>query len=1008
VRRVTVVILCWNRWDLSERCLATLKETTDLSTVDVLVVDNGSTDETPEKLKGYPWLKVVTNETNLGFVRGNNSGIAAADPGSDILLLNNDIEIHQPGWLDTLRRAAHASKDVGLVGCRLVFPDGKLIHAGTYILPDTFWGQQIGSLETDVNQYARTRDVQGIVFACAYIRREVIARIGGLSEAYTSYFEDTDYCLRAKDAGFRTVCCGAVTLVHVQHGSTSRMPGLFEKIFEKSRAEFRRRWTSTLEAHYEYPVHWQSILNFPTGYATTGRGILRELDALGVRMSYEYVYGSGSPYPVVEPENSGDYRLNVISGRKAGRRPEISIVYAVGEVFERNRGRYKIGYTMLEVDGFPEDWVKQANRMDEVWVPSSANRDAFVRCGVRKPVHVMPLGVDIDWFHPGIKGHPNAQGTYVFLANFEWGERKAPGLLLTAFNRTFRRNEPVILLCKIINKNAGVDVRREIEELELKESGGRIVFLHNRDVPYHELGSLYRSADCFVSAGHGEGWDMPLIEAMACGLPSIATDWGAHREFVHDGIAYPLRTRGTLKAEALCPYYKGFSWADPNPEHLERLLRHVYENREEAAAKGRHAAEEVAAKWTIRHTAERIKARLDQIVEDSNARRPVRAAVSGRKPLPCVAIDVSHTVGEQISGIGRYARNLCDGLARFGPDDLEFLLLPGFAGFVHPRYGDEYYVDSPGGRNVNVYRGPLPAFADARTVVPGVSLVHGTSHRMPIANGLPQLFTVHDLSYLTHPQLHTRENVDLCTANLDKARRANATFLAVSEHSKRDLVRRLGINPGQIRVVPNSYDDRRFRPGLEEDVEDIRITYHLPKAYFLFVGSLEPRKNLATLLAAVTEHDVGLPLVISGAKGWRNEDIRKRIQAASDRVETLGYVSDEDLPALYAGARALIYPSLYEGFGLPLLEAMACGTPVVSTRVSAIPEVVGEAGILLDDPTDASALAAALKRLAGDDAERARLSAAGLERTKLFSMEKVTGELVKVYREMLAAANSGP
>ena len=483
MRRTTVIILCWNRWDLTERCLATLKASTDLSDVDVLVVDNGSTDETPARLKEYGWLKVVRNERNLGYVRGNNAGIAAADPASDVLLLNNDMEIHQPDWIARLRETAHASPDVGIVGCRLVFPDGRLLHAGTYILPDTFWGQQIGGLEADVNQYARTRDVQGIVFACAYIRREVVAAIGSLSEDYESYFEDTDYCLRARDAGFRTVCCGAVTLVHVQHGSTSQTPGLFEKMFHTSQARFKKTWKPTLEGHYTASLHWQSILNFPTGYATTGRGILRELDARGVRMSYEYVYGPGTSNPHTEPENTGDYLLNVISGRRPGLRPPVSVVYAVGEEFARNRGRYKVGYTMLEVDGFPDDWVRQANLMDEVWVPSSANRDAFVRSGVTKPVLVMPLGVDIDHFNPSIRGWPNPHGLYVFLAVFEWGERKAPGLLLSAFNRAFRCNEPAVLVCKMINKNRNLDVRREIEALRLSSGGGRIVFLHNREIP---------------------------------------------------------------------------------------------------------------------------------------------------------------------------------------------------------------------------------------------------------------------------------------------------------------------------------------------------------------------------------------------------------------------------------------------------------------------------------------------------------------------------------------------
>jgi glycosyltransferase involved in cell wall biosynthesis len=144
----------------------------------------------------------------------------------------------------------------------------------------------------------------------------------------------------------------------------------------------------------------------------------------------------------------------------------------------------------------------------------------------------------------------------------------------------------------------------------LKESGGRISFLFNREFPYSQLGSFYRSADCFISAGRGEGWDMPLMEAMACGLPTIATDWGAHTEFVHEEIAYPLRVKGTIPAVAKCPYYDGFFWADPDPDHLRFLLRQVYDNRDEARTKGAAAAREMAAKWTWDRSASRIVERL--------------------------------------------------------------------------------------------------------------------------------------------------------------------------------------------------------------------------------------------------------------------------------------------------------------------------------------------------------------------------------------------------------------
>ena len=612
-RRAAIVVLCWNRWDLTRRCLETLKAHSDLAQADVIAVDNGSTDETPARLAELPWLRVVTNASNLGYVRGNNAGIAAAPPDADVVLLNNDVEIHQDGWLDALRETAHAAPDVGIVGCRLVLPDGRLLHAGTFILPDTFWGQQIGALETDVNQYERTRNVEGIVFACAYVKREVLAKIGGLSEKFRSYFEDTDFCLRAKDAGFRTVVCGAVTLVHHEHGSTTDQPKAFEAVFQESRKTFRGLWGEKLEARYRHELSWQSILNFPTGYAMSCREILRASDAEGIRVAYEYVYGPGTPFPVREDENSRDYVLNVISARKSGRRPRVSVVYGQGDVFHRNKGRQRVGYTMLEVDGFPAEWVKQASEMDEVWVPSRFNRDGFLASGLTRPVHVMPLGVDVDHFHPGIRGVPNPAGDFAFLASFEWGERKRADMILKVFNQTFRKTEPAVLVCKVINVNAATNVRAQIEALGLSSRGGRIAFLHNREFPYHQLGALYRSADCYVSAGRGEGWDMPLMEAMACGLPSIATDWGAHTQFVHADIAYPLRSRGLVPADARAPYYKGFRWADPDPEHLAHLFRHVFENREEAAAKGRRAASEMAAAWTWNHAARRIAARLDAI-----------------------------------------------------------------------------------------------------------------------------------------------------------------------------------------------------------------------------------------------------------------------------------------------------------------------------------------------------------------------------------------------------------
>jgi glycosyltransferase involved in cell wall biosynthesis len=292
----------------------------------------------------------------------------------------------------------------------------------------------------------------------------------------------------------------------------------------------------------------------------------------------------------------------------------------------------------------------------------------------------------------------------------------------------------------------------------------------------------------------------------------------------------------------------------------------------------------------------------------------------------------------------------------------------------------------------------------------GLDLLHCPVLIQPLLASVPTVVTAHDLIFLRYPDRFPPPKRFYLRALAARSLRGARQVIAVSEATKRDVAGLMGIPERKITVVPNGVDSRRFYRRSPDKIAAFRAEHGLPARVILYLGTLEPRKNLPLLLrayAAARADLEGAQLVIGGAKGWYYQEIFRVARALGldsgpGAVRFLGYVPDGELPMWYNSATAFVYPSEYEGFGLPPLEAMACGTPVIAADRAALPEVVGDAGLLID-PTSEPALADALRAVLCRPEVAGRLAAAGVARAARFPWSGAAAATLAVYHAALAA-----
>jgi glycosyltransferase involved in cell wall biosynthesis len=370
-----------------------------------------------------------------------------------------------------------------------------------------------------------------------------------------------------------------------------------------------------------------------------------------------------------------------------------------------------------------------------------------------------------------------------------------------------------------------------------------------------------------------------------------------------------------------------------------------------------------------------------------------------------IYVDISAAVHRR-AGIGRYAESLVRALA---PQlDEQLALFYNRENGIEPLAGLESLPAATVSLGYKPWRMAVWLGHLARRpfnrYLPDVCLFHATEHLLMPLRGVPTVLTVHDLIWLKTPEHHKPLNRWYLDWTMPLYCRRADHIIAVSETTRRDLITAYHLPPEKITVIHEAADPR-FRPQALERQAQVRAAYGLPAQFLLYVGTLEPRKNLERLLAAwapLYQSGDCPPLVIVGKRGWLCEGFFAALEASPAREGVLltGYVPDPDLPALYSAATAFVWPSLYEGFGLPPLEAMACGVPVICSNASSMPEVVGDAAVLFD-PEDEESLRATLLQVMLGPELRDDLRARGLNRASIFSWERAACETRAVYKQLL-------
>lgn len=639
---VDVVIPVFNKAEYTKACLESLERTRGETAFRIIVVDNGSTDGTAELLDAWSdRATIVRPGENLGFAKGNNLG-ASHGTSPFVLFLNNDT-VAEPGWLDRLAETMTANPDVGIAGPKLLYPNRTIQHAGIEI---------IEGVPDHVHRHAKeddpaaivSRDLDMVTGACLMIRRDLFETVGGFDDRYVNGVEDIDLCLRVRDRGFRVLYVAESVLQHHEGMSDGRYDHV-----EPNLQKFVQRFQGRFDGRGRFVPVIDSVEQADDRDTRPLRGIWEGTQFVRHSLSIVNAAMAGQlltdervelrliPYetPTFGPdEDPGRYGpiASALQHRLSGP-PDFHIRHKWPPDLAAPASGHWIMFQPWEFGRIPQAWVKPIqDRVDEVWAYSFYVKQCYVDSGIDPDrVQVVPLGVDHERFNPTARPLDlKTDKSFKFLFVGGTIYRKGIDILLNAYREAFSANDDVCLVLKGVGEDTfykGQTAGDLIRQIQSDPAAPEIIYM-TEELSDEAIAGLYTACDCLVHPYRGEGFGMPVAEAMACDLPVIVTKGGSTDDFCVEDTAYLVEA--DRRDIAFNEETAGQTWLfEPRVASLIEQMKFVRENTEEAAEKGRRGGEYVRENLTWKHSSDRAVERLEAVCAEPVRRTITLAGVDG-------------------------------------------------------------------------------------------------------------------------------------------------------------------------------------------------------------------------------------------------------------------------------------------------------------------------------------------------------------------------------------------